>query len=221
VLTYAKLLKRRVQQSSLANDVKREVENELTIIADETARCGTIVKDLLLFSRQQVGEFRETDLRQILTQSFTLIEYMMEMNTIRLEKHIEADSSLLVADANQLEQAFLAITINAIEAMPGGGTLKVHVTEDAGTNSFRIVFSDTGIGIREEDMAHIFEPFYTTKRDGKGTGLGLAVTYGIIERHGGSIQVQSRPHEGTRITITLPRHAAQQVPLSTTTTTTV
>ncbi len=217
VLTYAKLLKRRVRQSTLEEEVKQEVENELVIITDEIARCGNIVKNLLLFSRQHVGEFKEVDLLQVLARSFKLIEHMLAINNVKLEQRASIQSPLLPADASQLEQAFLALAINAVEAMPEGGSLRVDVSEEE--DGFRITFSDTGVGIAEEDLPRIFEPFYTTKHERKGTGLGLTVAYGIVERHGGSIQVQSRPHEGTTFTITLPRHAVQprKAGLSTTT----
>lgn len=220
VLTYAKLLKRRVSESTLPDEMKRDLNSDLTVIADETARCGNIVKNLLLFSRQKIGEFREVNLVEVLTQSFKLIDHMMNMNNVKLEMDISVRSTTLIADPSQLEQAFLAIAINAVEAMPDGGMLRVTVSEDATTDSLQISFSDTGVGIREEDLPHIFEPFYTTKRNGKGTGLGLAVSYGIIERHGGTIHTISRVHGGTTFTISLPRHRAEQLPLYSTTTTT-
>lgn len=210
VLTYAKLLKRKVHQSSLPDELKHDIDAELTVIADETSRCGNIVKNLLLFSRQKIGEFREVNLVDVLAQSFKLIEHMLKINNVKLEMDIRADSTALIADPSQLEQAFLAIAINAVEAMPGGGTLRVTVSEDHATQSLNIAFSDTGVGIRDEDLPHIFEPFFTTKRDGKGTGLGLAVSYGIIERHGGTIHVTSRLHEGTTFTISLPRQPAER-----------
>jgi two-component system NtrC family sensor kinase len=221
VLTYAKLLKRTVQQSVLEKNVKQQLESELTIIADEVARCGNIVKNLLLFSRQKIGEFREVDLVQVLSQSFKLIDHMLKINNTRLETRVTATATTLVADPSQLEQAFLALAINAVEAMPGGGTLRVEITDEPATDALRITFTDTGVGIQEEDLPHIFEPFYTTKRDGKGTGLGLAVTYGIIERHGGTIHLRSRVHEGTTVTITLPRRPTERSPSVLTTTTTV
>ncbi len=205
VLTYAKLLKRKVLQSTLPNELKENFVTELSIIADETARCGTIVKNLLLFSRQKIGEFREVNLVEVLSQSFKLIDHMLKINNVKLEMHVRAESPSLIADPSQLEQVFLAIAINAVEAMPGGGTLRVAVHDGREAGFLEISFSDTGVGIAEEDLPHIFEPFFTKKRNGKGTGLGLAVSYGIIERHGGTINVTSRVHEGTTITISLPR----------------
>jgi len=115
----------------------------------------------------------------------------------------------VLCDPNQIEQALLAIEINATEAMPDGGTLSVDLVNVPQTGTVRIVLTDTGLGIRDEDLPHIFEPFYTTKSEGKGTGLGLAVAFGIIERHGGSISVQSELHRGTTFTIQLPQRSIQ------------
>jgi signal transduction histidine kinase len=112
-----------------------------------------------------------------------------------------------VCDPHQIEQALLALEINAVEAMPGGGSMTLEVHD--GTDSVRIDVIDTGIGIRDEDAPHIFEPFYTTKRDGKGTGLGLSVVYGIIERHGGNIDMTSVLQKGTTFSITLPKTERQ------------
>jgi len=210
ILTYAKVLKRKVAETPVSPELKIELEGELTIIADETARCGNIVKNLLLFSRQKVGEFREADIAAVLSRSVNLIDHLMKINNIRCETRFTTSERTLIADPDQLEQAFLAITINAVEAMPGDGVLRIEVGTANKDDAFVIEISDTGVGIREEDIPHIFEPFYTTKQDGKGTGLGLAVAYGIMERHNGSIKVRSNINRGTTFTITLPRRQAEQ-----------
>jgi signal transduction histidine kinase len=122
-----------------------------------------------------------------------------------LEKDFESERLMLFCDPQQIEQTLLAIEINAVEAMPDEGVLRVSAHRLAGSDSVQIIISDTGIGIPEEAQPHIFEPFFTTKENGKGTGLGLAIVYGIIERHGGTINVQSQVHGGTSFTIILPR----------------
>jgi two-component system NtrC family sensor kinase len=186
-----------------------EIQSELSIIADETARCGNIVKNLLLFSRQKVGEFVEEDIRATIDRSLKLIDHHLKMHNIKLEKDYESEPLMLFCDPQQIEQALLAIEINAVEAMPDDGTLRVAAHRLAGSDSVRMTISDTGIGIPEEALTHIFEPFFTTKENGKGTGLGLAVVYGIVERHAGSINVQSKLHVGSTFTITLPRLQAE------------
>lgn len=205
ILTYAKLLRKKLESDIPTAENIHEMVGELTIIADETARCGNIVKNLLLFSREKVGEFKDTDLRFIIERSLKLIDHHLKMNNITPVVEMEEKPSILYCDAHQLEEALLALEINSVEAMPGGGTFRIAVKEIEYLNAVQIVISDTGTGIREEEMPHIFEPFYTTKKDGKGTGLGLSVVYGIIERHSGTISVDSKPNMGTTFTITLPR----------------
>jgi len=203
ILTYAKLIRKRLQHPDLTEQEREEILSELKMISDETSRCGTIVKNLLLFSRRKVGEMKENDLLAIVEQSLKLISHHLNMNNITLVKEFEQNLPHVYCDAEQIEQALLALEINAVEAMPQGGELRVMVKRGP-SQTMIITVADTGIGICKEDLEHIFEPFFTTKHEGKGTGLGLAVVYGIVERHGGSIAVQSEPNKGTTFTITLP-----------------
>ena len=207
ILTYAKLLRKKLEQGTPSSEASKEMVSELALIADETARCGNIVKNLLLFSREKVGEFKESDLRSIIDRSIKLIDHHLKMHNITISIDINERPVMLYCDAHQLEEALIALEINAVEAMPGGGDFKISVKEVEYLDAVQLAVSDTGIGIREEDLPHIFEPFFTTKKDGKGTGLGLSVVYGIVERHSGSITVDSKFNEGTTFTITLPRQA--------------
>jgi signal transduction histidine kinase len=168
------------------------------------------VKNLLLFSREKVGEFKDSDLHVIIERSLKLIDHHLKMNNIHSQVEIEEKPVILFCDAYQLEEALLALEINAVEAMPAGGTFRISVKEIDYLNAVQIDVSDSGTGIREEDMPHVFEPFFTTKKDGKGTGLGLSVVYGIIERHSGTISAESNPGMGTTFTITLPRQMTQK-----------
>jgi two-component system NtrC family sensor kinase len=205
ILTYAKLLRKKIERGIPSSESIQEMIGELTLIADETARCGNIVKNLLLFSREKVGEFKDSDLRLIIERSFKLIDHHLKMNNITSAVEMGAKQVVLYCDPHQLEEALLALEINAVEAMPGGGSFYIRVGEIEYLNAIQITVRDTGSGITEEDIPHIFEPFYTTKKEGKGTGLGLSVVYGIIERHSGSISVESKQGMGTTFTITLPR----------------
>lgn len=205
ILTYAKLIRKKMELGMLSSESSAEIISELSMIADETARCGNIVKNLLLFSREKIGEFKENDLRSLVDRSLKLIDHHLKMHAIRVVSNFEDRPLQIVCDAHQIEEALLALEINAVEAMPAGGTLTIDVREMPGRGAARIEVSDTGTGIPDYAMPHIFEPFYTTKRDGKGTGLGLSIVYGIIERHGGSISVDSKINTGTTFTITLPR----------------
>lgn len=203
ILTYAKLLRRRIQNGKL-EDNREEVLNELAIIIDEVSRCGNIVKNLLLFSKQKVGEFKDEDIRQVIKRSTALISHHLQMNNIKLELDIPDEPVIVFCDAQQIEQMLLAMEINSIEAMPDGGTLRIELKE-LNEQEIQIKIIDTGVGIPDNVLPHIFEPFFTTKKEGKGTGLGLAVVYGIVERHGGNISVESKVNQGTTFTIKLPK----------------
>jgi two-component system, NtrC family, sensor kinase len=203
ILTYAKLIRKRLQNPNISKEQNEEMQSELKMIADESSRCGTIVKNLLLFSRRKMGELKENSIRAIIEQSLKLIDHHLKMHNIALQTRFDDNLPYVWCDAEQIEQAFLALEINAVEAMPQEGTLRIDVS-NLSSSELTMTISDTGLGIRDEDLPHIFEPFFTTKHEGKGTGLGLAVVYGIIERHGGKVSVQSALHQGTTFTITLP-----------------
>jgi two-component system NtrC family sensor kinase len=203
ILTFAKLIKKRVNDPELNEAQKNEITSELTMIANETTRCGNIVKNLLLFSRQKVGEFKSNDIRLLVEQSIKLIDHHLKMNNIALTVQYDDHLPMVDCDAEQIQQALLALQINAVEAMPSGGTLALALRRE-GEKNVMIEIRDSGTGIRDEDLPHIFEPFYTTKHEGKGTGLGLAVVYGIIERHNGKISVESKPNSGTTFSLLLP-----------------
>ena len=126
------------------------------------------------------------------------------MNNIRLDLKIPDAPLQAFCDSQQLEQALLALEINAVEAMPEGGTLTIRARINHDDNEVELSVSDTGCGIREQDLRHVFEPFFTTKEGGKGTGLGLAVAYGIVQRHNGNIEVHSRVNAGSTFTLTIP-----------------
>lgn len=203
VLTYAKLLRKKLTAGqTLSQETAAEVQEELGLIADETARCGAIVKNLLLFSKQQVGDQKEEDLRIIVRRSLKLIEHHLKMNSIRLELESGEEPVRMTCDAAQIEQALLALMINAVESMHDGGVLTVGLRHT--DRGIELSVRDTGCGIREEDITRIFEPFFTTKDQGKGTGLGLAVVHGIVQRYGGTIDVQSKRNAGTTFTLFFP-----------------
>ncbi len=201
ILTYAKLLQKKLAQVQ-SNELISEMRDELTLIADETARCGSIVKNLLLFSRQKVGEFKTIDIQTIINQSLRLISHHLKIHNINVRQEMGPEEIMFFCDPQQIEQALIAVEINAVEAMPEGGTLSISVVPGKQPGTFHIGISDTGPGIPDDILPRIFEPFFTTKENGNGTGLGLAVVYGIVERHGGTINVESKPHEGTNFIMT-------------------
>ena len=170
---------------------------------NETSRVSKTVSNLLAFSRKTKQEFRPVDLNALLSETISLTEYQMRLQDIKVERRLAADLLPVMADQGQMKQAFLNLLLNAIDAMPKGGTLTLS-TRNARERSVVIQVADTGVGIPKEYFSHIFEPFYTTKKTGYGVGLGLSVVYGIIRDHKGSIKVDSTVGQGTVFTVRLP-----------------
>jgi two-component system NtrC family sensor kinase len=204
ILTYAKLIARRLRKDMHSMATSFQTLEDVELIARETERCGTIVKNLLLFSKKQVGEFAFVPLNEIIEKASVLVKHHCEISNVRLTIASEDASIVLMCDEYQIQQALIALFVNAVEAMPEGGTISVNVGQQKNEELVRIIISDTGMGIPQEDLPHIFEPFFTTKKDGRGVGLGLSIVYGIIERHGGRITVTSEAGCGTIFIITLP-----------------
>ena len=197
ILTYAKLIGRRLKRIEQKPPEVQQTLEDIELIRRETERCGTIVKNLLLFSKKQVGEFALVPVRQIIQKSEQLVKHHFQISDVQFEMILPSDEMLLLCDENQIEQAMVALFVNAVEAMPGGGKLIVEVQQGRAKSDVRILVKDSGVGIAQEDLPHVFEPFYSTKKNGQGVGLGLSVVYGILERHGGRISIQSEPGKGT------------------------
>jgi len=207
ILTYAKLSIKNLQNSPAQQAINDSIEN-LKIIRDESRRCGDIVKNLLLFSKKSFGERSKNDLKSIVDKSIELVRHSIEMKGMQLIRDFTSDNIIISCDPAAIQQMLIALLINAIEASPKeGGELKVGLYSVDSKNMYRLEISDNGAGIPPEVMPHIFEPFYSTKESDKSTGLGLAVVYGIVERHGGSIDVQSEENKGTTFIINLPANS--------------
>ena len=204
MLTYARLVERELAEQPLPDDVRAEVGRYLQLVQRECVRCGSIVRNLLAFSRRSTGELLPVDMNDVIERSVMLIQHHMEMEGVSVHTELlPAGQRQIVADAGELEQAVVAIMVNAIEAMHGGGRLSVVLR---GTGDYlTIEISDTGGGIPQEILPLIFEPFYSTKTNESGSGLGLAVVYGIVHRHAGAISVDTEVGIGTTFRITLPR----------------
>lgn len=183
------------------NDPRRE---DLERICQEAMRCKEIVKGLLEFARQTSFKMEAIDLNRTLQQGVSLLENQALFHNIRIIKELDPHLPLIMANSSQLNQVFMNIILNAAEAMEGQGTLTIRTKLGPEKNTVLIEFTDTGCGIKEEHLSRIFEPFFTTKEVGKGTGLGLAMSYGIIEKHQGRIWVKSKEGEGSTFTIELP-----------------
>ena len=203
ILTYAKLLLRELESGRIDADAIPEMRKSLTAIQKESSRCGDIVKGLLDFARRSGGQFSSQHLNDIVEQVLVLLTHHFQMRQITVEERLMEGNDELVCDVKRIQQAIMAPCINAVEAMKGGGTFTISTEGDADT--VRVVIRDTAQGIPPDVLPHIFEPFYTTKESESGTGLGLAVTYGIVQSHRGRIDVASELGRGTTFTIVLPR----------------
>jgi two-component system NtrC family sensor kinase len=203
--TYARLLRRRIAKKDGEGQPpmeEAETAKILELMESEATRCGEIVRNLLLFSRAPGVRFSEEDLGVLLERCVLLVNHQAELQEVKIELDVREGLPPLVCDASQIQQVVLALALNAIESMPSGGTLVIRarlVWEEA-----VLSVADTGCGISPENLSHIFEPFYTTKDQGKGVGLGLAVAYGIVTRHRGRIEVDSDPGKGTTFAVYLP-----------------
>lgn len=199
----AESLEKRIQEGAFGNSPDAEDLREyLGLIRDEAFRCKSITNGLLDFSRLRAGQRVPVDMTEVIKGTARLVTHQQRGDNIRIE--IEAEDNLpeVLGDVGQLQQAVVALATNAIDAMPDGGTLTLRTTHTG--QRVLVQVKDTGIGISPENMTKIFDPFFTTKDVGRGTGLGLAVCYGILSDHGGRLDVRSNVAVGTTFTITLP-----------------
>ncbi len=204
VLNYLRLMLHTTEQAQI--DPKRldQFRRYTQVCEQEIARCARIVGNLLTFARTTPEDFQPVEIAQMLKRCIDLSRHRLDLQNIELVEKWPENLPKVKGDANQLQQCLLNLIFNAIDAMPSGGRLELKASGNKHHPALTITVRDTGCGIAPEDKPHIFEPFFTTKQDGSGTGLGLATTYGIIEHHLGTIEVESQPGSGTTFTITLP-----------------
>jgi len=199
----AEALESRVQEGAF--DASGEVDNlreYLGLIRDEAFRCKTITNGLLDFSRTRAGRHTSVNVTDVVNATARLVTHQHRGDKIEIVVQASDDMVMVSGDEGHLQQAVVALATNAIDAMPMGGRLTLRTLGKA--PNVLIEVSDTGVGIPPENLTKIFDPFFTTKEVGRGTGLGLAVCYGILTEHGGRLEVQSKVGVGTTFTITLP-----------------
>ena len=211
ILTYSKLVSRMADKGLTDGQRVADAKSYLQIIEGESRRCGGIVKNLLTFARQTPINPQKNDLNAIVERCLLLLGHQMTLQGIELQKQLDPQLPALYFDAGQVQQALLVIMLNAVEAMPHGGRLGIESAFDAADRVGRVVVRDDGLGIPAEVLSHIFEPFFTTKEEGKGTGLGLPIALGIVQQHGGNIEVHSTPQKGTEFTVFLPEEPPARV----------
>ncbi|MFB3885416.1 MAG: PAS domain S-box protein [Thermodesulfobacteriota bacterium] len=203
ILIYSSLMMEDLPQE----DPKR---GDLSRIVQEAGRCKEIVKSLLEFARQTEPKMEPTDVNRAINDGLFFLVNQALFHNIKTVKKLDSFLPFVQGNASQLKQVFMNIIVNAAEAMHGGGTLTITTFPAPDRKTVFVEFTDTGEGIPEENLTRIFDPFFTTKEVGKGTGLGLATSYGIIEDHGGKISVKSQVGAGTTFTIELPIHEGTQ-----------
>lgn len=204
LLTFSHLMKETLAEGMPSSEDLEKFKKFLSLMSNELERCGNIISGLLSFSHQSTTGFNDVDLNDILKEVITLTSHKMELQNIYLNTEFSTRPLSIQGDVNHLQQCFLNLIFNAIEAMPQGGQLTIISKLDSAQKRARIEIQDSGYGIAEEDFDHIFDPFFTTRENDEGTGLGLSIVYGIVKNHGGNIKVNSQVKKGSSFILNFP-----------------
>jgi len=199
VLIYTQLLEKKLKGKALPAE---EALGYLSKMETELTRSTQLIRNLLDFARQSTPTLRAVNVNEVIDRSFDLAAHTARIQHVEVIKELMPSLPNIIADFDQLQQVFTNLILNAIQAMPNGGKLTLRTSID--TNYLKTEVIDTGYGISPENMRKLFTPFFTTKQEVKGVGLGLAISYGIIQRHNGRIEVQSKEKVGTTFAVYLP-----------------
>jgi two-component system NtrC family sensor kinase len=210
ILNLLMLMQRIMDEDALGPNEVDQFKKYLQLMETETRRTSRIVSNLLAFARQSKMAPKRVSLNRLIEQTLFLNANLLKIDGVKVENKLDPDLPDLLGSEDQLQQVFMNLVSNASEAMEAtaGGVLTIESRHILGEDSLQINFKDTGPGIPAEDISKLFEPFFTTKKKGKGVGLGLSVAYGIIQEHGGSIYVKSKPGQGTTFQVKLPLKSA-------------
>ena len=203
ILIYTKLITKQLSNVELYVSKKESMLKHLGLIESETKRCGDIVRGMLNFSKKEQDNLVALHLHQILAETFELMSHPVKIAGISFITDFTATKDLILCGHNQIKQACVALIMNASEAVSENGEIIMR-TKNPDEHSVSIEIFDNGVGISEEVLLHVFEPFYTTKQGVSGIGLGLPIVHGIVQRHNGRIEIDSEPGKGTTISIILP-----------------
>jgi len=202
IILFSRLLLQKAPPDGLMRDNLERIEKE-------AKRCQNIVQGLLDFARQREPKIETLHLNDLIEKTVDLFEKQPLFLNIEIIKEFQSDLPQILADSSQIQQVFVNIIMNAVDAMEGKGELIIGTISAINNDYVEVSFTDTGCGIKPDQLERIFEPFFTTKGVGHGTGLGLSISYGIIQRHGGTIQVTSRVGEGSTFVVILPKSKGQ------------
>ncbi len=199
IVTFGYLLQKKFPEGS-------EERQDIDVIIEQANRCSNIIKGLLGFARATSVEKGLVNLNDVINSSLNMIRHKADFFNVKIVLNLDETLQHIMANASQIQQVFLNMIINAADAMEGKGSFTITTQKviDDGKSFAEVIFTDTGHGISEENLPKLFEPFFTTKPVGKGTGLGLAVSHGIIQDHGGKMLVRSKLGEGTSFFVRLP-----------------
>ncbi len=197
VIGYTKMLRQDADDASLIED--------LDIIYTNAGLCKQIVEDLLNFSRQTKTQRSRVDIHEVLESVLAVVETNFADDGVRIRRSFDPSLPRVVVDVGKMRQVFMNLIMNAQQSIEGEGVVTVSTREDPAQAGFWVAVSDTGVGIADDARDAIFDPFFTTKEPGQGTGLGLAVSYGIVKEHNGDISFESEVGKGTTFNIWLPQ----------------
>lgn len=179
------------------------IQQYTTLVSEEIDRLNRVVTEILYFSKQSLPRLEKADLNDVIVGTQGILADEAAQGSVRFVNTLDPALPLVFLDEHQIQQVLLNLIINAMDAMPGGGEIRfTTVLAEGNSSQTRLIVEDSGDGISEESLPNVFDPFYTTKED--GTGLGLPLSMGIVEGHGGALDIESRVGQGTKVTITLP-----------------
>jgi PAS domain S-box-containing protein len=204
ILNYIRLMIKILNREDLKEEHIQKFQRYLDLVEGEISRCSKIVSNLLSFSRKSKLEFGEVNINELLQRCIMLSQHKLTLQNIQIETNLDEGIPLVWGDSNQIQQCIVNLIFNAIDAMPDGGTLTLRSILNRHNGIVEIIVEDTGHGIASGDLPYVFDPFFSTKTEGKGLGLGLSTVYGIIDRHKGTISVDSEPKKGAIFTIKIP-----------------
>ncbi len=212
LVTFARLLLKQLEKPIISETEREKMRERLSLMESEAVRCGGIVSELLTFTRED-KKMVDDDLAKIITRSASIVDLRAKEQHVQIRLELEDDLPLIYCDPSKIQQVLMVLLHNAIEAMPGGGEVRIRARKMDG-GQIELCVSDDGIGIPKENLPHVFEPFYSSKNHGQSVGIGLFVAYGIIEQHNGTIAVASEENRGTQVVVRLPTGRAPNTRIS-------